>query len=37
MGGMNYVVVEHNSPDEEDQQSGNQEVGCARPEHPDFL
>ena len=34
---MDHVVVEHNRPDDEDQQSGNQEVGRARPEHPDFL
>ena len=30
-------VVHHDSPDHQDEQGGNQEVGDASPEHPAFL
>ena len=30
-------VVPHDSPDHQDEQGGNQEVGDASPEHPAFL
>ena len=30
-------VVPHDSPDHQDEQGGNQEIGDASPEHPPFL